>query len=358
MNRISRAAGAVIGLALLASCGTGGGTGTAAPTTVPVNDVRVEATVDWTARTLTISGLDGYELDFCEGEGPFLCVVRDGEWIGAIELGTWADDGGVLDDGPDAWVADFLSALEEDRRTGCHPDFQLAGVDAEPMPFGGATGFRYGFTGSIDGRPVERVVNHLVVIDGAVHVLSLNALADDGCLAREGELPLDAVDDLLPALAAIAAGTTSLPPVDTGPATPERPGAPSPTQPAASPGDGVRSGWLRGRSHEGFLDLDAAVMLSGQEAVEAARADGQLPPDGQLPNDFYIDDDEASITILPVSDRLVVELYDCTAGCELRAVDAQAFLRHQVQPYGGPEALVSVEVRGGAVVAVREIYVP
>jgi hypothetical protein len=40
-------------------------------------------------------------------------------------------------------------------------------------------------------------------------------------------------------------------------------------------------------------------MLSGEEAVEAARAAGDLPEDGTLPNDFYIDDPDADTVVLP-----------------------------------------------------------
>lgn len=352
MKTTMKAAGAVVLLGLLAACGDGGTetTGRAAPSTVPVADVEVgiEAAVDWASRTVEVEGLDGYGIEFCEGDAPLLCVERGGEWIGVIELASFPDEE-ALDEGIEAWADDFVTTMAEDRRVGCDPAFEVVGDEPTPAPFAGEDGHRYGFTGRIDGRVVERVVVHVAAVDGTLHLLTVNGLADDGCLSRESELPVDAVDDLTPVLAALAHGSTNLPAV---------PDAPPAGEDEAPAGSGDRSGWLRGRNAEGFVDVDAAVMLSGDEAVAAAREDGQLPPEGMLPNDFYIDDDEASITTLPVSDRLTVELYDCTAGCELRTVDAQAFLRHEVQPFGGEHAFVSLEVRDGVVVALREIYVP
>ena len=350
MKTTLKAAGAVVLLAVLAACGDGGTqtTGRAAPTTAPIATVEIDAAVDWDARTVEVDGLDGYDIEFCDGDAPMLCVTRAGDPIGIIELASFPDDE-ALAAGIEAWSDELVTTIAEDRRIGCHPAFEVVGDEPRPAPFAGEDGYRYGFTGRIADRVVERVVGHVAAVGGTLHVLTVNALADDGCLARESELPLDAVVDLTPVLAALADGSTNLPTV---------PDAPPAAQHEAPAATGDRSGWLRGRSDEGSVDIDAAVMLSGDEAVAAAREDGQLPPEGMLPNDFYIDDDEASTTTLPVSDQLVVELYDCSAGCELRTVDAQAFLRHEVQPFGGDHAFVSLDVRDGVVVALREVYVP
>jgi hypothetical protein len=210
MNKL-QVASTVMVLALLAGCGRGSTSETAAPTTAPVANVPVTATVDWGARTVEVAGLDDYQIRFCEGEAPILCVSQGGEWIGGIELGSYADGATMLAAGVEAWVEEFMEWLVDDRRRGCDPGYDVAGDDIAPAPFAGSTGWRYGLTGSIDGRVVERVVRHIVLVDGVLHSLGLNGLADDGCLAREGELPLEAVTDLEPALAALAAGSTNLP---------------------------------------------------------------------------------------------------------------------------------------------------
>ena len=216
-----RAALVVVATGLLAACAGGGNSAT--PTTTTTGPAtEVSATVDWRARTVDVAGLEGFGIGFCEGEAPFLCVSRDGAVIGAIELVSFPGGGAALDGGVDAWVADHVGSLAEDRRAGCDPGYQLTADDTGSVPFAGLPGYRYGFTGEIGGRPVERVVGAGVVADGHLHLLVLNALADDGCLAREGELPLDAVDDLAPVVEALAAGTVALPPV-TPPPPPSSP---------------------------------------------------------------------------------------------------------------------------------------
>jgi hypothetical protein len=340
MKKTMTAALAVVLAALVAACG---GSEVAAPPTVPVADVSVTASVDWEARTVEVTGLDGYEIRFCEGEAPVLCVSRGGDWVGAIELVSFPDGGSLLGRAVEAWAAELYDSTAADRAIGCGPAYDIVGDDPEPEPFAGGEGHRYGFTGTVNGRVVERTVGHVAVIDGDLHLLVVNALADDGCLGRESEVPVDAVDDLETVLAALAAGSTNLPDVD--------------VSRGAGEADGPRSGWLRG-SGERFVDIDEAVVLSGHAAVDAARADGQLPPDGQLPNDVYVDDDDAAVTILPVADRLTVELYDCTSGCKLRPVDAADFLAGRTQPFGGQHAFVSVDVRAGEVVHLREVYLP
>ena len=336
-----RAAVAVMTVGVLAACG--GETSTASsPTTVEPRPPSVEAVVDWRVRAVEVTGAGEFAIEACEGDAPFLCVSRGGETIGAIELATYPAGASALKDGPAVWAAELFDTVVADRRTGCDPTYRLAPLEIEELPFAGETGFRYGFTGSTDDGIVEEVRGHGVLIGGDLHLLVLNALADDGCLAREGELPLDAVEDLTPVLAALAAGSTNLPAVDAPPA----------------PGDPAATGWLRSRNADGRLELDDALVLSGGEAIEAAREDGQLPPDGTLPNDVYIDDDEDDVSVLQAADDLTVELYDCTAGCELRVVDGDAFLRGVVHAFGGAQPMVSLELNGGIVTAIREIYLP
>lgn len=51
----------------------------------PVADGSTASVVDWTRREVTLD-YPGWEIAFCEGEGPFLCVARGGEPIGSVEL--------------------------------------------------------------------------------------------------------------------------------------------------------------------------------------------------------------------------------------------------------------------------------
>lgn len=133
--------------------------------------------------------------------------------------------------------------------------------------------------------------------------------------------------------------------------------APTTTTTAPATTDGTHAGRLVAVTAS-TITFDPAVLLSGDEAVEAAREDGALPPDGELPNDFYLDDDEAEESTLPLAPGATVELYDCTAGCELGTVDTADFVSGAVAPYGGEHALVELDVVGGEIVTVRELYLP
>lgn len=50
------------------------------------------------------------------------------------------------------------------------------------------------------------------------------------------------------------------------------------------------------------LGVDVAEMLSGEEAREAAVEDGVISEGEDLPNDFYIENDEHVLELLPFSD--------------------------------------------------------
>lgn len=190
---------------LLAACGRGGdGAVVAAPdptTTQP--PAALTATVDWRARTITVDGDVPFDVNFCDGEAPLLCITDDGTQLGVLELATFPEP--VTDF--DAWASSFYDSIASDRVTGCDPTYALDGEKPVAASFAGAVGVRYGFVGTTDGNPVERVVGFAINDAGSLRLLVANALADDGCLHRESELPIDVMDELEPVLAAIAAGS-------------------------------------------------------------------------------------------------------------------------------------------------------
>jgi hypothetical protein len=192
---------------LLVACGGGDGADVVAPIAeppVPGAEAPVTATVDWAARTITLDGATRFDVNFCEGDAPFLCVSDDGTPLGSVELARFPDE---VDDF-DEWAASFYDSIATDRVAGCDPAYALDGADPEVAPFAGALDVQYGFVGTVDGQPVERVLGYAINDAGSLRLLVANALADDGCLHREGELPIDAMDDLEPVLAAIAEGSS------------------------------------------------------------------------------------------------------------------------------------------------------
>lgn len=196
-------------LILLAACGGAGDSERDAATTSATlprttsTTAGLTATVDWTARTLVLSGAAPLDVTFCDGDGPFLCIGRDGALLGSVELARF--DGEVADF--DTWATDFYDSMAADRVAGCDPAYRLEGADPEVAPVAGALGVRYGFVGRVRSVPVERVLGFAINDGGALRILVANALADDGCMHRESELPLDAMDELEPVLAAVAAGS-------------------------------------------------------------------------------------------------------------------------------------------------------
>jgi hypothetical protein len=195
---VLRRALVLLPLLLLVACGGGDDPDVAATEDDPVAPV---ATVDWAARTIELDGDLPFDVRFCDGDAPLLCVTDGGAQLGVIELATFPSSA-VEDFG--AWASSFYASMRADRVEACDPGYELEGddvaVDGEWM--------RYGFTGAVDGVATERVVGYARNDGSSLQLIVANALADDACLARESELPLGAMDDVEPLLAAIVAGST------------------------------------------------------------------------------------------------------------------------------------------------------
>ena len=201
----------IVSLVFLTGCGGDDEPAKGATATTVLG--RVSAEVDWVQRSVTVRDEDdGPDIRFCEGEAPLLCVERDGTHLGVIELASYPADG--IDDLA-AWARAFYETMAADRSAGCDPAIEVVGDDPVRAMFAGHDGIRYGYTATIDGRPVERVLAHAAVVDGTLWLLTANALADESCLARESELPIDVMADLEPVLAGLAHGS-ELPPLPDG----------------------------------------------------------------------------------------------------------------------------------------------
>lgn len=145
----------------------------------------------------------------------------------------------------------------------------------------------------------------------------------------------------------------------------------SPT-PSVAQGDGagLPSGesfvFVRGVDGDGLI-VDAAEFLGGEEALQAARADGAIAQDETLPNDFYIRNPERDTRVVPVVDeaRFVLIGFDASGGLTevevnratffglLRGADASAYYS-----FIATELPMQVEVEAGSVVGGRQQYLP
>jgi predicted small secreted protein len=106
------------------------------------------------------------------------------------------------------------------------------------------------------------------------------------------------------------------------------------------------------------IEFDELDILSGEEARQEAIAAGAIEPGEDLPNDVWIRDDHDVTERLTVDPTAVVWIYDCTRGCERVQVDLGAFLRHEIQPYGGDFAVWEITITGEMITSLLEVYLP
>lgn len=160
--------------------------------------------LDWTPRHVDVDD-DRWTVAFCEGDAPILCLTDEAGNRGGVELTTWnaagydvirqawdagADDVGALE----ALAEDHAEIFVADRAEGCGSDYEVVPDEPTVVDMGGHEGLRFGFRGIRDGVTVEHSLIHAVIVDGLLHLMSTSALADDGCLGREGEFDIATFD--------------------------------------------------------------------------------------------------------------------------------------------------------------------
>lgn len=149
-----------------------------------------------------------------------------------------------------------------------------------------------------------------------------------------------------------------------GPAPPSPTSEPSSAAPPTAGAvlvDGEHTGFVRG--YDGVtIEFDPAPILTGDEAIGAARADGVDVSEG-LPNDYYIPVG-AGVVPLGTAPSFTVALIDNGDVSVTRDVAPEAFkafLAGDVPDwaYASPDALfVTLDVSGGLVTSIRQYYLP
>ena len=132
-------------------------------------------------------------------------------------------------------------------------------------------------------------------------------------------------------------------------------------------------GWLRSfetRDGTTIVQVDPAEMLTGDEAVAAARQDGVISGDEDLPNDFYIRNPDESTTEFTVSPDVVVTLQACYEGGDCVTTEQvdlatwSVLLGGEDDPgldwgwYGQGSLPYTFTVAGDLIVEVAEVYLP
>jgi hypothetical protein len=167
---------------------------------------------------------------------------------------------------------------------------------------------------------------------------------------------------LLASFIVAACGTSDAPP-----ATPGEQSTPEPTPRATGPlPDGESFVLVRGIEGDRLI-VDPAEFLGGEEAAEAARADGFLPEGEDLPNDFYLRNlEEESLEVgLAPDARFILIGFDDGGGLVDAEVDAATFFGlltgDDTTAYYGfipTELPMHLVVEGGLVTAGMQQYVP
>lgn len=170
------------------------------PIVAPSPTPRPEIEAHWTA-DFSLELDDTWSLRECEGDAPDICVERDGEIVGNLELSEYPLDEAEKEQAP-ADVArtraqGFLDFFSGDRAEGC-PDFQFVADPVDLTMVGGQPGARTGFR-LLDatGRTVERVTTHYAVHDGALFLVNTDAYALDGGCLDQSEVDLQFTPDVL-----------------------------------------------------------------------------------------------------------------------------------------------------------------
>ena len=178
----------------MAACGgDGGGDDTTAATST--SEAGVEP-YDWRAPT-RVALDDEWTLDDCEGDAPFVCVERNGETVGFLEIVEFPVESfeqlrEPLADGDEARALEVLAEsffrdLRDDRSLGCGEGYTVEPIEPRPVTTADGPALRYGLVGTTaDGAAAERVVQYAAIRGETLVLLAANAYSADGCLASEG----------------------------------------------------------------------------------------------------------------------------------------------------------------------------
>ncbi len=247
-------------------------TTTTTPTTVPA--------FNWDDRDSMIT-VDGWTVGYCDGDGPFLCIDKDGALAGVIEIflrdpltypaydPTTTDETNLR-----ALAADFVESFAIDRPAGCGADYLVEAVEPRPFDYSNAPGLVYGFRGTFADGPVSELhLQYAALSHGRLISLIVSAYEEAGCPGKDVTVSFDVetLEEFTPVLEQLLA---DLPipggGADTGFVLP----------------DGYTFAWIL--AVDGGLVVDPALVLSGEEARVQATADGVIPEGEDLPNDIYL----------------------------------------------------------------------
>ncbi len=190
-----------------------GGCADEAPTTEPTpsspSPPSLEVVIDWANRPTDPVLLDGFSVRGCEGDAPFLCILRETAGVGVVEYFSFQAPVGDPDEAVAGLVRDDYQSFTTDRSATCPDEFEVRTEEPQDAEVGGSGGLRSEYS-VVDGagRTVERYVKFWSVADGRVHLLSAEAQEEGSCAPGEGvQFRSDVLTEFLPSFEAIAEGS-------------------------------------------------------------------------------------------------------------------------------------------------------
>ena len=119
---------------------------------------------------------------------------------------------------------------------------------------------------------------------------------------------------------------------------------------------GTMSGFIT-HAGETTITFDEIEVLSGQEAAAARSQDGEPPVEEGLDIPYLRNPTEEAYEI-QVAEDVRVQVFDCSAECQLVDWAYDDLVNGTPLPYGSPETPFTVTVHDGEVVEITEIYLP
>ena len=207
-----RAAGCLVWIAgLLSACGEAPARRSEVPAITRESSAGV---VDWSRRAISLRS-PGWSLEFCEGEGPFLCVARGDEQVGSVELfrlpvrdhaviAEVLGRGGTEREALEAAAAEFFAVLSADRRIGHGEDYHLRADPPAPATVMGRPGLRLVLEGRLAHRVLERIVQYHAIDRDTLYLLATTGTDGGGPL---GEFAIEDLKAFEPVFGQIAAAS-------------------------------------------------------------------------------------------------------------------------------------------------------
>jgi hypothetical protein len=113
------------------------------------------------------------------------------------------------------------------------------------------------------------------------------------------------------------------------------------------------------------LEFDEAEWLSGEEAQEAAEADGAIEPGDPVPNDYYVRNPDKSTRRLEIAPDAAVTAIRCQLCRDGKPGNLEDFLasfskrgQTYADDYRGAESQYWLTIEDGRVLAIDEQYTP